>query len=702
MLDRSPAYAAAIVGDTRQMRLKLVIDISDPDLTFGEVISSGESVLSRRAELHDKVFNLGTPYATLEPNRWLLDGSFLVMPDDPAEIPDQLGFVGDAIAGADGTFSSPPWVELQIENVSVLQMFSVFFPENIWDGVAADFIVEVKQGGTAYHTETVTGNQTASLFFSGFTVYNPDAIRITMTRWSLPGRRIRVVELVPGLYDEWDDSMVAGFQVTQQANFGNTAVPYGTCSVSIDNADRRFDARTKNGLFLSIEDRQRIDVLMGPVLPDGTAEYKRLGYFYQYSGGWKTSRNEMTLDWSLVDIIGLLVDRAFLSPADLPTTLSGWLAALAAQLGANFVDAWHVDPAYADLPATASEAAVSGKKCGDILRWVCMATGTWARADAETGHLTAEPLWNQGNQCTLDNLTIYPIMKANNDLAAIIFTLSDGTQIIVSGNSTSSNNTITVDNPFIHTQEQALAAARLILAAYGGNQIELTGRGDPASELGDVDTVWLNESTATTARRQMQTFQIQEGVLQGCQSRLIQADGSFLFQQRAVLTASGSWTAPAGVMTLRVVLVGRGGDGQDGTDGTWNAAGVTGADGLGGKVWAGTIPINEQQIFDVSIGDDTVFGAYSSAAGQRYELGYTDVASGDSFARTGVSAPRPGTGDGGKGGKGGAQGRRHEETRTDKDGNSYTKTVIDSRPQPGNPGVAGVTGCVVIYWDKEG
>ena len=41
------------------------------------------------------------------------------------------------------------------------------------------------------------------------------------------------------------------------------------------------------------------------------------------------------------------------------------------------------------------------------------------RADAETGYLTAEPMWNQGSKITLDNLIDYPTMKANADIAAL-------------------------------------------------------------------------------------------------------------------------------------------------------------------------------------------------------------------------------------------------------------------------------------------
>ena len=296
-------------------------------------------------------------------------------------------------------------------------------------------------------------------------------------------------------------------------------------------------------------------------------------------------------------------------------------------------------------------------------------------------------------------------MKANGDVAALIFTLNDGagTKYIVSGNATSSSETVSIDNPFIKTEAQALAAARLILSTYGGNVLDLTGRGDPSSEIGDVETVWLDESQATTARLTMQTFQFSDGVMQGCQSQLLQADGSFLYQGREVITQPGTWKAPAGKKSLRVILVGKGGDGTRGQDGTWDAAGADGVDGLGGLVWAATININEGQEFPVTFGEDTTFGAYSSANGKRYDNGYTDVASGDSFARTGVAKPRAGTGDGGAGGKGGAQGRRHRETSYDLDGNpSGSYWEIDTYPGIGTNGKSGAFGCVVVYWDKEG
>lgn len=736
MIEATSAFRSAIVGKTRRIYLKAVVDISDPDMTIGAVTSSGLAPWSKSAQLTDKDISAPPRYATLEKNRWLLDGSFAVFPDD-YQIAGEIGTASEALSGADGTFSAPVWTQLSFANVSVLQACSIFFSSDPLDGVPEDFTVDILVDGVSYHTETYTGNTQSAVKISGFTVYTPDAIKITVTKWSLPYRRMRTVEIIPGYYEQWNEDMLASFSVQQQGDVSCLTLPYGMLKMAMNNKSRMFEPRSKSGLFQSIEERQGVEAHIGVRLADGTVEYKRVGVFYQYSDGWKTGDNGLTMQWDLVDIIGLLADRAYLAPTVLPITLAGWIASLVSQLGTNFADRYTVDADYADLAVTASSRdAVSGKKCGDILRWACMATGTWPRADAETGKLAVEPLWNQGSKITLENLVNYPTMKANQSLASLIFHLSDGTEYVVSGNSTSSEKTVTIENPFLHTQAQALTAARLILSCYGGNQLELTGRGDPSSEIGDVDTVWLDESRATAARRIYQTFQFADGVLQGCQSKLLQADGSYLYDAFEIIRESGTWTAPPGVTHLRLVLGqggqggGYGGDGYVAGSGAIPGSGVSagygdpGTDGLGGKVWFDTVTINAGQTFSVSLGaggaaaatqgsegsegGETTFGIYSSVNGQRYPNGYTDIANGQVFARTGVAVPESGTGDGGKGGDGGDPGQGYwEEYQYHPSGapdyviNTGYRFVVTKEPGKGKPGKAGASGFVMVTWDRS-
>lgn len=735
MLSITDGYRSAVVGDVRRMLIKAVLDISDPDMTYGTVNSSGAVSFSKGEQLHDKELILNSHYATLEPGRWLLDGTFRLIPDDSQAITGEVGFVGDVLSGDDGSFASPVYAELTFSNVSILQACSVYFSDDPIDGIAEDFSVAVYSGGTAVYTKDFTGNTDVSVSLDGFTVYDPTAIRVTVTKWSLPGRRLRVAEIIPGVYEEWTDDILASLDIQMRGNFSCLSIPYGTCTLRMDNLDRRFEPRNKSGIFQSIEERQAIPIAIGCELGDGTVEYKRAGVFYQANGGWKTGDNAMTMQWELVDIVGLVSGREFKAPDVLPTTLAGWMAAIVAQLGDNFTDKYHVDPDYADVSATVNSVAdVEGKKCGDILRWVCMATGTWPRADADTGALTAEPLWNQGNKLDLDNMTTYPVMKANDDLAVLTFKLFDsaGTVMNISGNATSSSQTLTVSNPFIHTSEQALTAARQILSQYGGIKLEVTGRGDPASEIGDVDTVWLNESSATTGRRMEQRLSFSNGVLRDCKSVLLQADGSFMFQNKMVFNESTTWTPPDGVTTLRVII-GQGSQGSTaGADGSTyryeSGFGTTppsraddGNSGSPGKIWHGVININDGVPIDVVIGkgspagthgadvplgEESSFGVYSSANGKIYENGYTDVASGDSYGRSNVQKPLDGTSDGPAAGIGGYNEiYKYSRTETiyDKDGKptgSRRKYDKISEKTNGSPGIDGADGFAVVYWDK--
>lgn len=713
MIKSSAAYLSAVVGKSRQTGLKAVISIIDPDIQYGAASSSSAAPWTNSEGFYQKP-DAVERYATLERGRWLLDGSFDIFPEN---FKAETVYTMDELSGDDGTFESEQWVQQSFSDVDILQAFSIFFSTDPADGVPADFRVEVITAGQTFFSKSITGNRDTEMAFEGFTVQTPDTIKITITKWSLPGRRARIAAIIPGAYEEWTGKMLAAFEATHQGNFSCLTLPYGTLKLNIGNQSKRFEPRNKNGLFQSIEERQGVEAYIGVKTGDGY-EYKKLGVFYQSGDGWKTGDNSLSIQWSLVDIIGLVQERTYIPPEKLPTTLDGWMASVVGQLGPNFTGLYHVDPNYAGLAVTASNReAVTGKRCGDIIRWACMATGTWPRAAADTGYLTAEPLWNEGNRVQLRNLSNYPVMRANESIAALIFHLADGnnTEYVVSGNSTSSEKTVTIENPFIHTTAQALAAARLILSCYGGNVIETTGRGDPASEIGDVDTIWLDESQATTARRMMQNFQIQGGVLQGCQSKLLQADGSYLYSRSVVLTESGNWTAPAGVTHIRVAI------GQGGQGGGY---GEDGAPGFGGKVWYDSLTINAGQTFAVHIGkggaaavrkgdaglegEETTFGVYSSANGQRYANGYTDINSGDSYARTGVASPAKGTSDGAAGGKGGDPGQgywkeytvRPNPAKPDVVNTSY-KFIITKQPGPGHPGKPGGDGFVLIAWDKS-
>ena len=695
MLQTSNQYPGAITGDTRHMLIKATLNLIDPDLTYGTPTASPQDLYGNLDQLYDTNAEL-TRMASLEHNRWTLDGTVAVRNDEP-----EIGCETVSLFDADGVGSLT--CTLAIGGVTTLQVVGFNFPTHPADGIPEDFTVTIYAGATVLYTETVTGNTETFFQLDGFTANYPTAIELTVTRWSLPDRRMRVAEIIPGTIEYLTDQDFVDFSVQQQGNPSCVLLPYGSCSLTLDNSDRRFDPRSKNSLFQSIEDRLGIEVLLGVDL-GAEVEWVPVGTYYLHSGGWRTSTYEMTIAWDLIDIVGLLCDRLFVVPDTLPTTLEGWVAEIVGQLGKAFEGRYYVDPAYATMAMITVAGNVEDQTCGQLIQWLCLASGCWPRADAATGNLMLEPTGSIGEgEATLDNLSRYPILYSNDDLAFItINEYTDNTTTVyatytVPGNSSASANTLMIADPFIQSEAQVEQAVRMVLSCYGGNRIEITGRGDPSHEIGDIMTIQLSDEAATTARLLTQELTFSDGVMKDCTSTLLQADGVALWTDREAFIDSGSWTCPDDVTEIRLILVGKGTNGTNGGNGTWTHKGAPGIDGIGGKVYVDTITVTPGVTYTITIGDESEFGLYSSASGSVLPYGFTDIASGASYGRSAVARPVKGSGDGGKGGAGGSKGikYRNPNFRTNE-----TPEYLYIQPTNGKPGSLGATGSVIIYYAK--
>ena len=88
MLKVTDGYREAITAERRRMRLQAVLDLVSPDIVYGEVTAPAATAYSRAAQIHDKDIHGPARLATLEHNRWCLDGSWGLAPDTAAEIPE--------------------------------------------------------------------------------------------------------------------------------------------------------------------------------------------------------------------------------------------------------------------------------------------------------------------------------------------------------------------------------------------------------------------------------------------------------------------------------------------------------------------------------------------------------------------------------------------------------------------------------------
>ena len=724
MIVHTESYDKAVTASSRRMFARAVFDLVDPDAEITGVATNSESEIS----LTGQVVNRGVGHtdqriATLELDRWTLDGSFVVCPADPADREGQVGWESADLCGSDGVFAMPyPYIEIDISQVSILQAVTLEFSDDRLDGYPVDFAVQMWSGSSLLETVEVTGNTGNIVVVGDFTVNNPTKIRLTVKRWSTPYRRVRLARFMLGLFETWDTSVIQDVDIYTEVTFSGLKIPYSSCTIRVENKNHRFDPYAPNTIFTSIEERQAIVVDLGLRLEDGSVEWIPGGTYYQQSAGW--SLQDLTVSWELLDIIGMLVKRKFVVPSILPTTLDGWLGAMMASLGVNFSSKYIVDEAVVGTALTSTADAVAGKTCGEILRFACMATNTWPRQDFETGCLRVGKLERlEGNRITLDNMPSYPEMSANDDIADITFELDSG-EVTFPGNNTESEISLSIKNPFVHTVADARKAVVSCLFEYGGRSFSVVSRGNPTSECGDIQSVDTQFLSTISARLYKQQLKLDAGVMKDMPSYFVQSPNDSMYENKVVLTGDGTWTAPV-TGTIKVTLVGGGTGGMGGGGGNmhseWNSpednAGGIGGDG--GKVYIVETTVTKDQVFDYACGSggaagaggsagndgkpgaegtDTTFGVYSSAGGVRYPVGLMDIQSGAVYAQKGGDygyLVEGLNGSGGAGGKQGKNGKRVTVTNPET-GESYTK--VKARPKPGTDGLPGKDGCVIVEW----
>lgn len=724
MIVHTESYDKAVTASSRRMFARAVFDLVDPDAEIDGVTSNSESGIS----LSDQVVNRGQGssdqrIATLELDRWLLDGSFEIRPEDPTDREGQVGWESDGLCGADGAFALPyPYIEMALTNVSILQAVSLEFSDDPLDGYPVDFYVELWSGSSLLETVEVTGNTGNIVVVGDFTVNNPTKIRLTIQKWSVPYRRVRLARFMLGLFETWDSSVIQDVDIYTEVTFSGLKIPYSSCTIRVENKNHRFDPYAPNAIFNSIEERQAIVVDLGLRLEGGSIEWIPGGTYYQQSAGW--SLQDLTVSWELLDIIGMLVKRKFVIPATLPTTLAGWLGAIMSSLGVNFSKKYIVDSNVGALALTATADKVAEKTCGEILRFACMATNTWPRQDFETGFLRVGKLERlEGNRITLDNMPSYPEMSANDDIADITFELDSG-EVVFPGNNTDSEVSLSVKNPFVHTEADARKAVVSCLFEYGGRSFEVVSRGNPSSECGDIQSVDTQFLSTISARLYKQQLKLDAGVMRNMPSYLVQSPNDSLYVNKVVLTGSGTWTAPV-AGTIKVTLIGGGTGGMGGGGGNMHGGFADpddnegGIGGTGGRVYITETVATAGQVFAFSCGKggsagaggsvgndgkpgtegtDTTFGVYDSKNGVRYTVGLMDIQSGAVYAQKGGDygyLVEGLNGSGGAGGKQGKNGKRVTVTNPET-GESYTK--VKARPQPGTDGLPGKDGCVIVEW----
>lgn len=242
------------------------------------------------------------PYATLEKNLWLLDGSREVV---PVSNYGETGFVDDGICLADGTFTANPIITINFTKVhtNLLQGVTITWSDYL-DEYAKGFKITAYNGTSVVASKTVTDNTSVTSTVM-VDIVNYNSITIEVVKWSMSFRRARIDEVFIGANVIFSKKDVFSYSSSYNADPISAELPKSEVTFSLNNVNKTFNPYNTEGLSKYLIERQEISVRYGFKLDSGI-EWINGGKFYLSE--WYAKQGGIGADFTARDLLEFLTD----------------------------------------------------------------------------------------------------------------------------------------------------------------------------------------------------------------------------------------------------------------------------------------------------------------------------------------------------------------------------------------------------------
>jgi hypothetical protein len=369
--------------------VEISFDIADPDaLADAAAEDNGAVYISNTAQTVSGIDKNMIPYATLEQNLWLLDGSREFIPDSDY---GDTGYIGNIMSGPDGSFSLIPVVDIRFSEVHEPVIPGITITWGPAYGEYAEIFKITAYNGAAVVAEKRVEDNKSVQSVVEFDIENYDLIRIEIIKWCLPNRRPRIAEIFVGVNRIYGKSDITGYEHEQDISPISASAPMNRMSFSIDNSGNIYDPNNETGLSKYLMERQEMSVRYGMKISDGNIEYIPAGRFYLSE--WDAPQNGLEATFTARDLLEFLrktytkglynaagvslydLAVAVLTEANLPLHPSGSVM-------------WIIDESLKSLRTVAPLPLVSLAEC---LQYIAQAAGCVIYTD-RSGILHIEPI----------------------------------------------------------------------------------------------------------------------------------------------------------------------------------------------------------------------------------------------------------------------------------------------------------------------
>ena len=286
--------------------IEISFSVSDPDATGdGTVSDSGHVYYSDTSELLISESQAVKKHATLETDAWRADGSFIYAGSTKSACGYE-AFVGSALSGSDGAFSTYPTITLSFSKVYTALIPGITI---VWskarDEYATDYTITVYNDSTVVATKDVTGNESVTNAI-WVDIQNYNKIVVTVKKWSAAGHHARVEFLLAGILMEYSKKDILSFSQESTCDPISSTLPTGNIMFSLDNVDQSYDPNNPTGMTKYLIERQRISAKYGLKMDGGSVEWIPAGVYYLSE--WDAPQNGIDASFTARDMSELLQD----------------------------------------------------------------------------------------------------------------------------------------------------------------------------------------------------------------------------------------------------------------------------------------------------------------------------------------------------------------------------------------------------------
>lgn len=263
----SNAYKSSMKRILRnRSRVKVTFqNIDTSAASDGEWVDNGHEPFSELDTLdYERIY--GNTFATLELNRWSLDGSLGIY--DGADITD--GFVSSFMSDKDGVYSIAPVLTRDFSANHQMAGITLAFDSRC-DEWPVKLAVEFYSAGELVSTLNVE-NLTGSTTTISHPVEQYDRI-VLKPQNVLPFRRFRMEGVLFGVTRQYGNGEIISTYQSHDVDPLSRRLPSENFSFTILDFEHNYDPDNPQGIYAYVEEKSPVSITFGYELDDGTVEW---------------------------------------------------------------------------------------------------------------------------------------------------------------------------------------------------------------------------------------------------------------------------------------------------------------------------------------------------------------------------------------------------------------------------------------------